>query len=318
MPLSPLVLLFGATCAFVMGNAIQRGSTCLVAAIDELLIARRITRLLAIVEASLWVTGGLLVARAVGDTVAVPQPFTTTGWAIAGGCLFGIGACINGACAFGTIARLGSGELAYVFMPLGLFAGDLSLGHVLQMMATSAPDDSLMLAIGSWLLVPVIVLIAWRVLGLGRSLVSLGSVSRPWSAHGATTVIGVTFLVMFLTVGPWAYTDILSDIAHGAGGVDDFRWILIVALLLGAISAGWRTGRFQFAVPAARAAVRCFAGGLLMGWGSALIPGGNDGLLLIGMPLLRSYAWSAALAMTATILVTLSIARLPRAASERI
>ena len=38
---------------------------------------------------------------------------------------------------------------------------------------------------------------------------------------------------------------------------------------------------------------RCFGGGVLMGWGSLLIPGSNDGLILIGMPLLWPYAWAA-------------------------
>jgi toxin CptA len=46
---------------------------------------------------------------------------------------------------------------------------------------------------------------------------------------------------------------------------------------------------------------RCFAGGVLMGWGSLLIPGGNDGLVLVGMPLLRPYAWVAFVAMCVTI-----------------
>jgi toxin CptA len=38
-----------------------------------------------------------------------------------------------------------------------------------------------------------------------------------------------------------------------------------------------------------------------MGWGSLLIPGGNDGLLLVGMPLLYPYAWVAFVAMCASI-----------------
>lgn len=306
-PLSPLILMFGTLCAFVMGIAIQRGSTCLVAAFDELLSVGQATRLLAIAEASLWVTGGLLLARAAGDMVSVPHPSTTTALAIVGGSLFGIGAC-----AFGTVARFGSGEWAYAFTPLGIFVGDLSLRHVLAMMAASAPEDSLILAIGSWVLVPITMLIIWRVVGFGRSLASADSISRPWSAHAATAVIGVTFLAMFLTIGPWAYTDLLSDIARGAVDLGDVRCVLIGALLLGAVSAGWQGGRLQFRAPVGRAVFRCWAGGLLMGWGSALIPGGNDGLLLIGVPLLRSYAWVAGLAMGATIVGALSLSRLIR------
>ena len=43
-----------------------------------------------------------------------------------------------------------------------------------------------------------------------------------------------------------------------------------------------------------------------MGWGSLLIPGGNDGLILVGMPLAWPYAWLA----FATMCVTIATAQL--------
>jgi toxin CptA len=46
-----------------------------------------------------------------------------------------------------------------------------------------------------------------------------------------------------------------------------------------------------------------------MGWGSLLIPGGNDGLILVGMPLLFSYAWVAMASMAIAIGVAMIIAR---------
>ena len=45
-----------------------------------------------------------------------------------------------------------------------------------------------------------------------------------------------------------------------------------------------------------------------MAWGSLLIPGSNDGLILIGMPLLRPYAWLA----FGTMCVTIATAQLLR------
>lgn len=105
LSLTPHRILFGTICTFVMGYAIQRGSTCLVAAIEELLHMRRGSRLAAIAEASIWVAGGMAIARLAGFAVTVPQPSTTVAWAIAGGLLFGAGACVNGACAFGTVCR---------------------------------------------------------------------------------------------------------------------------------------------------------------------------------------------------------------------
>ena len=47
------------------------------------------------------------------------------------------------------------------------------------------------------------------------------------------------------------------------------------------------------------------AGGALMGAGSSLIPGSNDGLIPVGLPPLRGYAWLAFASMCATILLAL-------------
>jgi toxin CptA len=58
---------------------------------------------------------------------------------------------------------------------------------------------------------------------------------------------------------------------------------------------------------------RCCAGGVLMGWGSQLLPGGNDGLILVGMPLARPYAWLA----FATMCVTIAAAQLATRAAVR-
>ncbi len=103
----------------------------------------------------------------------------------------------------------------------------------------------------------------------------------------ATTVIGITFLAMLLLVGAWAYTDVLAELARGMAASlarplrcccsrcwPARRW------------GGWTAGRFARHAPSSRrSSLRCFAGGVLMGWGSLLIPGGNDGLILVGMPL---------------------------------
>lgn len=45
---------------------------------------------------------------------------------------------------------------------------------------------------------------------------------------------------------------------------------------------------------------------MLMGWGSPLIPGGNDGLILLGMPLLWPFAWCAFATMCVVIALALA------------
>jgi toxin CptA len=47
-----------------------------------------------------------------------------------------------------------------------------------------------------------------------------------------------------------------------------------------------------------------------MGAGSVLIPGSNDGLILVGMPLLYAYAWIGIGTMCLTIAVAIYFQRL--------
>jgi toxin CptA len=77
--------------------------------------------------------------------------------------------------------------------------------------------------------------------------------------------------------------------------------LLLVALFAGTLIGGWTAGSFRSTRVSLPQLAKCFAGGVLMGWGSLLIPGGNDGLILIGMPLLWPYAWIAFLSMCTVI-----------------
>jgi toxin CptA len=111
---------------------------------------------------------------------------------------------------------------------------------------------------------------------------------------------------MLLLVGAWTYTDALADFARGMRMSLLARSLLFVALFAGALVGGWSTGRLHAIAPTPRALLRCFSGGALMGLGSWLIPGGNDGLILVGMPLAWPYAWLA----FATMCITIAMAQL--------
>ena len=130
-------------CAATMGFAIQRGATCTVAAVDELLGKRSARRLAAFGEAALWVAGGLLAARALGLVPQLPPGYALSGWTLLGGALLGLGAWVNRACVFGAIARLGSGEWAYAATPLGFYLGCLAVPWLF------APPAPQALAVGS-------------------------------------------------------------------------------------------------------------------------------------------------------------------------
>jgi toxin CptA len=294
-----------ALCAVTMGFAIQRGATCTVAAVEEVVVRRSAGRLIALVEASVWVAGGLLIAHRLGLLTQVPIGYAVTGWTFAGAALLGIGAFVARACVFGAIARLGSGDWAYAATPLGFYLGCVSVNSIIGPTAPqglgASPAFLTAPASTAWLVTGLLV---WRIAtpllghrGMLRELLG----RRLWSPHAATVVIGLAFLVMLVLAGAWAYTDVLADLA--AGMVHDVlaRTLLLMCLLAGAIVGGWTAGRLHFTRVRAESLMRCLIGGALMGWGSLLIPGGNDGLILVGMPMLWPYAWFAFATMCLTI-----------------
>jgi uncharacterized membrane protein YedE/YeeE len=300
-------------CVAAMGFAIQRGGTCTVAAVDELLTNRRAHRLLAMLEASLWVAGGLALAQLAHLAGSMPPGFAVNVWTVAGGVLLGLGAWVNGACVFGAVARLGSGEWAYAVTPLGFFVGCLSVAPVFGRPLAAPLAQASPVALAPALLAPLFVLyLAWRLAPGLRMLRGAGRVrwlqQTVWAPHAATIVIGASFVVTLLLAGRWAYTDVLADLALAMGGASiglGLPLLLFAALYAGALIGGRSAGRWRATRVSLPQLVRCFAGGVLMGWGSLLIPGSNDGLILIGIPLLRPYAWLAFASMFAAIAAAL-------------
>ncbi|HYZ48551.1 MAG TPA: YeeE/YedE thiosulfate transporter family protein, partial [Sphingomonas sp.] len=207
--------------AGLMGFANQRGGTCTVAAIEEIAATRRFGRMIALLEASLWVGGGLVVLNAVNCLPPMPAGYAAGLATIAGGILFGLGAFVNGACLFGTVARLGSGEWAYAATPVGLFLGSLVTARL--RFAEEIHEPSLVLRASAWGAVVALALIAVRLYTHGADI---RRNQRPilthlWSPHVATTMIGIAFLVAFLMAGNWDYPEFLRDLAQG----DTVRWL---------------------------------------------------------------------------------------------
>ncbi len=294
-----------AACAALMGFAIQRGATCTVAAVDQVLNERRFLRLAALVEASMWVSGGLLILYELGGLVEVPMGYALTARTLAGAALLGLGAFVNRACVFGAIARFGSGEWVYAATPLGFYLGCLATG---RLVASAPPErlasSSIVLAAPGLVGGLVAVWFAWRVgaaVVRGRRMIPALVTEGLWAPHAATGVIGLAFLAMLLLVGSWAWTDAVAELARGSTRGLAARLLLAACLLAGAVIGGWRAGKLRRVPIGAVALLRCVAGGAMMGWGSLLIPGSNDGLILVGMPLLWPYAWAAFLTMCAAI-----------------
>lgn len=302
-----IAFLIALICALVMGYAIQRGATCLVAAVDELLNKRKAYRFAALAEAAIWVAGGVLLWRFCGGEAALPIGYPASWETVAGGALLGLGALVTGACVFGAIARFGSGEWIFALTPLGFYLGCLSIlpliGEFPKMHVVSPLFGA------QWLLVPFLLFAAWQGVDAVRAARRGAFAAHIWSPHRATAVIGIVFVISLLAVGPWAYTYALRMLAQGQVDGVLAKLLLLVALFLGALAGGWTAGRLKLHAPSLALAVRCLVGGALMGWGSLLIPGGNDELLLVGIPLLQPYAWIAVSSMAVAIGVGLMVER---------
>ncbi|MET3106498.1 hypothetical protein AAKU67_001210 [Oxalobacteraceae bacterium GrIS 2.11] len=307
--MAALIFIGALIAAGTMGFAIQRGATCTVAAVDEIVQRRKISRLSAMLEAAVWVAVGLGLAEHFHMLTALPGGFDTTFWTISGAALLGLGAYINGACVFGGIARLGSGQWGYVFMPLGYFLGCLAMPLIFTMPVVIPRESTATMSLAASLaLWPLGLLLLWR---FGRLIMELRTQATRavWSPRLATIVIGITFLATLLLSGRWAYTEVLADLAHGMAEGSWQRILMALALFGGAMVGGLTTGRFRWTSPGLTGVIRCLLGGAMMACGSLLIPGSNDGLILIGMPLLWPYAWSGFLTMCISIAIAQLVGR---------
>ena len=247
----------------------------------------------------------------------MPAGYAASAWTVIGGALLGVGAWVNRACVFGAVARLGSGEWAYAATPLGFYVGCLSVMPLFtRPAAETLPQTSPLLQqtpLFAWIF---LVFVLWR---LRPGLLALRGPGRAkwlrqnvWAPHAATIVIGLSFVATLLLAGRWAYTDVLADLARAMGGGPVnlvLPVLLLIALYAGALFGGRTAGRWQSIRPSPVQVLRCFAGGVVMGWGSLLIPGSNDGLILVGIPLLRPYAWLAFASMVGAIAAAMQIRR---------
>src|SRR5690349_14914892 len=96
----------------------------------------------------------------------------------------------------------------------------------------------------------------------------------------------------FLECSAWALLALMIANALGLMSIAAWPTRMLVA---GAIVGGALFGA------GALLNARHFSGGALMGAGAALIPGGNDSLVLIGLPLLQPAAGAAYVAMVSAI-----------------
>lgn len=311
-------ILIALICAAVIGFAAHRASLCHVRAVSEVMTSSTTHMLRSLTHAALWAT---LVSGAIGvvGTRASPPVWlpSSAAWALFGGWLFGIGAALNGDCSLSTLHRLIDGELGMLAtllgFPVGVVVSAIAVTESAVLgSAVLVPVPSVWQrwpALAPWLLGLLTLWSLVRLSGfvrLARTSVST-SLGERLLAHQYPLVVsaalmGVAGAILYATQGAWSYSkhirksvlqawagDLAPAAAHSA---------LVAALLAGMTTSAVHRASIALRRPQSTGTwLRHATGGLLMGAGAAMVPGGNDTLLLNALPTLAFQAVSAYLAM---------------------
>ena len=238
---------------------------------------------------------------------------------ILGGLVFGIGAVLNGGCAFSTLTRLGAGDLGMLFTLLGFTLGVATTGVGMGWTVTATAELPYLVRGGAWQLPITVLLLVWAIWELRRWWRRADSgtawrqrlVADRYRLSTAAALMGIANAVIYGMYGTWPYTKAINDSVHhvvGAGAaVDPILWVLFGGLTLGVVVSAGLAGRFALAWRPRTAWLGNLAGGAMMGAGAAMIPGGNDVLLLNAIPLLSPHAVPAYLGVVVGVAATLGL-----------
>jgi uncharacterized protein len=293
-------------CAFAMGFLVPRGTTCAVAAVREVLDKKKAWRFGGFALAALT---SVVVLLPLGWSHALPVKFAPHielgGLVVLGGLLFGIGATINGACVFGTLTKVVGGNLSYFFVVPGLWLGAVTIGVAnLQLAPRIVAGNEL--EHFSWTSG-----LAWCV-AFALLLGGLGWFARGKRLNKAALMCGIGLVggLLYTLHMSWNYNSVVHDFAQQvimspARMMDGLLPWLVGTACFGGFVSTVLAGNFKLTRPKFVASAGALVGGFMMAFGVAMMPGGNDGLVLFLIPSLVPAGFIAYLAMNIGIALML-------------
>jgi hypothetical protein len=121
--------------------------------------------------------------------------------------------------------------------------------------------------------------------------------------------MGLAGGLILLLFGSAGYTTTFQQVIEAHAGTRPMppygRWIVLGAVLFGMLASTLQRGSFRIDWRPRLLWFRNIFGGVLMGLGCALLPGGNDALILYGIPGLSPHALPAYAALLLGIFVAL-------------
>ena len=290
------------TLAFILGFVANRTTICAVKAVDEILFQRQAKVLASFGKIILWACGVTIVLEWVFGIVPMEATKKSLSLqSLLGGLILGTGAVFNGGCALHTLIRLGRGNMGMLISLSGMTASVFVLKGLQLFIPTitiTSTTSSFSIDSSYKLILSIIVLI-WMTIELCRlfrhfklSEWRTRLLAECYQLSTASAILGLCNGILFTVVGSWAYTQILltsvtavaSSQSSQTNTVPLLLWGLTLTLLVGIAVSSYITGKFYILIKPQIKWLQYFIGGLLMGLGALLIPGGNDVLLLSAIP----------------------------------
>ncbi len=237
-----------------------------------------------------------------GD-VLLPAQIPLGGSLVLGAMLLGIGATINQGCFLGSVSQLGRGNPNYLFTLLGIALalawgspgerGPLDLSEMVLHIRLARSNDPAAL-----LFVPFALFGAARFFRARRQ------------AMLALIGAGISGGIIYALNPDWSYTSLLGKLVNGQFQATQWNMGVGTASMFGgAALSSVLAQTYHWRPLTLRQSVGCLLGGLFMGIGAILVPGGNDGLMLWSIPGLALYGPVAYFVMIITIAAMMYLAK---------
>ncbi|SFV70035.1 Integral membrane protein [hydrothermal vent metagenome] len=295
----------------------KRGGLCTYAAVTQIVNDRRIERMLVFLGVAAWATFILLPLHWLSPSdISLSSTHYELGIALLGGAILGLGAYFNRGCFFGTFVALVSGNINYIATLLGLSIGvtvthfylstDIPSG--IEMSPVSEPYSIAYIWLFAMIIFALFMLFSIKIKEENILKKKTGLYLLNWQSISAMIVIGLGGTLLYAIVSGWNYADVLANstlkfVDKQAMGASSMAILSTLFMIVGGISASVIAKEFSVSKVQWYLVFGCFAGGILMGGASMFIPGGNDGLLLKGIPSLAPHAFVGYFAMIVSMLV---------------
>lgn len=300
--------------SLMVGFTVRRAGICLVRATQEVIERKPPKVMIFIAQAllvALFVTlsATYIFSERINRSISFPVDLRM----LAAAFIYGIGIAINGACALGTLNALFSGRVSYLFTIIGFVVGYLAFlsGDISQPIPIgyNTFQHSLIYSVSFFLSISFLMLFAKRSANkntLDEVIPTIAMANRfitdPVNREFfAIVTLGLASGLLYLLGGSWDYTNWMM---HCVLSISDVEHLMpphlgktATGLISGIIIATIISKGFNFDLGRPKIYLRNFLGGILMAFGAALIPGGNDTIILYAMPGLALHAIPALLAI---------------------